>query len=359
MVLRKVQRGIFLLIPIYICLVFMAFFAFLFTGDRHPKKTFEVMVTVDDFSREAVNFSDAKFNGSIRGVLNLHVWKDLCGLQVDSLRETPLFPHHPHERLFLKNFGTSRQEENYGQRIFGFIVPKVSGLYKFGISSDDTSELWLSFDDKPSNLRLIASVFSPSESAWTNDVVFSKYPMQQSRNIRLLAHDRYFVEVLHKQSTGNGHVEVYWQKPQSHKLEAITGQFLYSFFNDRKSNESKLRQQDLESLYTWTPSHTKQGMFKGTDLSERFNYTSLPFFNKTLLKGVLPTCAYKPSYIVETTLKRYKGVTLVHLSSVYPNDSTYLQPDDKGWARGNFVIDDQTANEVVDKFMANLLLRHR
>lgn len=362
MVLRKVQRGVLLLIPIYICLVLMGFFSFLFTRDRPPKKTFEVIVTSDaSLSKpvEAGNNSDFKFNGSIRGVLNLHVWKDLCGLDVDSLRKTPLFPHHPHERLFIKNFDTTRQEDNYGQRIFGFIVPKVSGLYKFGISSDDTSELWLSFDDKPSNLRLIASVFSPNESAWTNNLVFSKYPMQLSRNIRLLAHDRYVVEVLHKQSHGNGHVEVYWQTPESHKLEDITEQFLYSFFDDRQSNESQFRQQDLENLYTWTPSHTKQGMFKGTDLSHRFNYTSLPFFNKTLLKGVLPTCAYKPSYIVETTLKRYQGVTLVHLSLVYPNDSTYLQTAGNGWARGNLVIDDQRVNEVVDKFMASFLLRHR
>ena len=43
-------------------------------------------------------------------------------------------------------------------------VPDVSmftaftGKYKFGIASDDTSELWLSTDDDPQNLRKIACV---------------------------------------------------------------------------------------------------------------------------------------------------------------------------------------------------------
>ncbi|XP_068684674.1 beta-1,4-N-acetylgalactosaminyltransferase 3-like isoform X3 [Montipora foliosa] len=197
------------------------------------------------------------------------------------------------------------------------------------------------------------------ESGWTEDAAFTKYPLQHSRSIRLVAYKKYFAEVLHKQSYGKGHVKVYWRKPGSPKLEAITGQYLHSYFDDKKSNGSGFVEQDLERIYMWAPSHTIQEKYKGSNLRAQFNYTSLPLFNSTLLRGVLPTCDYRPSYIVSTTLKRYDGVKLVHFSSVYPNDNTYLQLPKNGWSQGNKLIDNQTVNEVVDKFMASLQLRQR
>ena len=346
--------------PLYVCIVLIGFSAFIFIRDRPPKELLEEKSMKCDVI-EADTFADINFNGTIRipGNLNLHVWRDLCGRDVDRLRETPLFPHHPNERLFLRNFDTSRKENSYGQRIFGFIAPNVTGRYEFAISSDDTSELWLSFDEKPSNLRLIASVFSSRKSAWTNDAVFTKYPTQHTRKITMVANKKYFVEVLHKQGRGRGHVKVYWKKPGFLKLERITGQYLYTYYDDRKSNGSGFVEQDLERMNTWTPSHTKQEKYKGSNLRAQFNYTSLPLFKRTLLKGVLPTCDYKPSYIVETTLKRYDGVLLVNFSSVFPNDNTYLHRPKLTWSQGNTLIDNQAVNEVVDTFMARLQLRQR
>ena len=348
MVLRKARRGILLLVPIYVCLVFVGFFAFIFSRARRP----EPYVKKKQRENEPVTLSHVSFNSSnIPGVLNLHVWNDLCGVDVDRLRETPLFPHHPHQRLFLRRFQTSRDMDSYGQRIFGFIEPRVTGLYNFAISSDDSSELWLSYDDKPSNLRLIASVFSPAGEAWTEDGVFSKYPTQRSRNIRLFARNKYFVEALHKQAQGNGHIKVYWRKPGSLKLEAISEQYLHSYFDDRKLNGSAFVQQELEKLYTWTPSHAKQGHHKGWNLRLQFNFTSLPFIDRNLLRGIVPTCAYKPSYIVERNLSRYQGVNLVHYSSVYPNDKTYLKHTKAPWSQGNKLVDNKTVRDVVNKFM--------
>ena len=360
MVSWKLHRGIFLLGPLYVSIVYMGFFAFLFIRDRPPKKLFEEK-SIKGEVIEAVTFSDINFNSTIHipGNLNLHVWNDLCGLDVDRLRETPLFPHHPNESLFLRNVGTSHEGDNYGQRIIGFIAPSVTGRYEFAISSDDTSELWLSFDEKPSNLHLIASVFSPKESTWTNDAVFTKYPTQHTRNITMMANKKYFVEVLHKQGYGRGHVKVYWKKLGFLKLERITGQYLHTYYNDRKANGSGFVEQDLERMNTWTPSHTKQEKYKGSNLRAQFNYTSLPLFNRTLLRGVLPTCDYKPSYIVETTLKRYAGVRLVKFSSVFPNDNTVLHRPKHKRSQGNRLIDNQIVNEVVDAFTARLQLHQR
>jgi len=358
MVWRKLRRGFLLLLPFYALLVFIGFFSFLWSRTKTPYQhpTSRALLFI-----EPVSLVNLSFNSSnIPGVLNLHVWNDLCGLDVDRLRETPLFPRYPHERLFLRSFHAVRDFDVYGQRIFGFIEPKVSGLYTFAISSDDTSELWLSFDENSRNIRLIASVFSPTESAWTGEGDFWKYPTQLSRNIRLVARQRYFVEALHKQGAGNGRIQVYWKTPVSVKLEAITGEYLRSYFDDRKLYAGKLKSQEegLEAL-TWTPSHVKQRKYKGLNLSSQFNYTSLPFIDHNVVNGIFKSCYYKPSYIIERNLSRYEGVNLVHDSFVYPIDNTYLNRAYTPWSKGNKLVDNQTVNDVVGKFMANLQILQR
>ena len=359
MVWRKLRRGFLLLLPFYACLVFIGFFSFIWSRTKTPYQQYPTSRAV--LFSEPVSLVNLSFNSSnIPGVLNLHVWNDLCGLDVDRLRETPLFPRYPDERLFLRSFHTVRNFGGYGLRIFGFIQPKASGLYSFAVSSDDTSELWLSFDENPLNIRLIASVFSPTESAWTDEGDFWKYPTQLSRNIRLVARQRYFVEALHKQGAGNGRIQVYWRTPGSVKLEAITGEYLRSYFDDRKLYTSKLKfkEEGLKAL-TWTPSHVKQRKYKGLDLSSQFNYTSLPLIDRSVVNGILKPCYYKPSYIIERNLSRYEGVNLVHDSSVYPIDNTYLHRAHVPWSKGNKLVDNQTVNDVVGKFMAHLQILQR
>lgn len=359
MVLRKLHRGFLVLVPIYVCLVFIGFFSFIWSRARTPYVRRSIAREITVFN-EPISLGNTSFNSSnVPGVLNLHIWNDLCGLNVDLLRETPLFPRYPHERLFLRSFQTVRDSDSYGQRIFGFIQPKVSGLYTFAVSSDDTSELWLSLDENPRNLRLIASVFSLTESAWTEESVFSKYATQQSRNIRLIAHKRYFVEALHKQASGNGRIQVYWRKPGSIKLDPITGEYLSSYFDDRRRNESNFRDvKGLEALI-WTPSHVKQRIYKGLDLKSQFNYTTLPFIDRNVVKGILKSCSYKPSYIIERNLTRYEGVNLVHDSLVYPVDNTYLNQPRVPWSKGNKLADNETVSDIVERFMTSLQVLHR
>ena len=365
MVWKKLRVGFLLLVPIYLCLVFIGFFSFVWSRSKTPYVDLQQSIVQDFVFDEPVSLGNLsvviQFNSSdsnIPGVLNLHVWNDLCGLDVDRLRETPLFPRYPHERLFLRRFQTVRDYNSYGQRIFGFIEPKVSGLYTFAVSSDDTSELWLSFDENPHNIRLIASVYSPTVSAWTDEGDFWKYPSQLSRNIRLVARQRYFVEALHKQEGGNGRIEIYWREPGSVKLEAITGEYLSSYFNDNMSSNSNFQKEGLEAL-TWTPSHVNQKKYKGLDLTSQFNYTALPFIDRKIVNGVFTSCSYKPSYIIERNLSRYQGVNLVHETLVYPSDNTYLGRQYGARARGNQLVDNQTVNNIVGSFMTNLQISQR
>ena len=82
---------------------------------------------------------------TITGSLNAHMWYGICGMSVDVLRNWPHFPYLPDKRSFVSEFHkTELPRVDSGERIFGFVHPQVSGMYKFAITSNDTSELWLS-----------------------------------------------------------------------------------------------------------------------------------------------------------------------------------------------------------------------
>jgi len=98
--------------------------------------------------------------------------------------------------------------DDYGQRIHGYLHAPATGSYTFWISGDDHCELWLSTDDSPQNRVRIAEV-----NGWTHHRVWNKYAGQKSATIDLVAGERYFLEVLHKENGGGDRVAVAWRKP--------------------------------------------------------------------------------------------------------------------------------------------------
>ncbi|XP_028399946.1 beta-1,4-N-acetylgalactosaminyltransferase 3-like [Dendronephthya gigantea] len=162
---------------------------------------------------------------SLRGFLNVHVWLDWCGSTINDLRRNIHFPKYPDVRLKTNLFYLSHDAHNFGQRVFGFLHPPKTGHYRFGISSDDSSELWLSSDDDPRNSRLIAWVGNLSDPFWqeiVGDGEFTKYESQISAEIFLRRNRRYFVEALHKQSTSSDHLLVAWKIPHFMNFSYIT-----------------------------------------------------------------------------------------------------------------------------------------
>lgn len=117
---------------------------------------------------------------------------------------------------------------NFGERWTGWLKPDVTGDYKFFIASDDSSELWLSTDDQPDNkVRIALKNGFTGEKNWSGG--------GQSALISLVAGNRYYIEVRHKEGGGGDHCAVTWQKPgdpaptngtgsiPSQYLEYITG----------------------------------------------------------------------------------------------------------------------------------------
>jgi hypothetical protein len=101
--------------------------------------------------------------------------------------------------------------DNYGERFRGTIVAPATGSYTFWIAGDDGAELWLSSDDRKFNKRKIAFIDDMNATySYAAYLEWDKAPGQRSASVALVAGQKYYIEVLHKESGGDDHVTVAW-----------------------------------------------------------------------------------------------------------------------------------------------------
>ena len=257
---------------------------------RHEKFT-TALESTNIPSREGKLKDQAKdITYLLRGFLNHHLWNQVCSYQVESLREFILFPHAPSKRrtLLFSSFRPDENENNFGERIFGFISPKTSGEYQFAISSSWNSELWLSSDETSENLRKIASLGSCNDPGGSQPRNFSDSPSQISSTFFLTKNVRYFINILHKHKSGKAHLDVVWRLLGEEEFSVIASEFLWAKVNDSHVTDNAVQLADYEEQ----PQQSRD--------------TIPPFVDSGYLKEVLPSCSYKPSYLVKHQLIRFQ-----------------------------------------------------
>jgi fibronectin type 3 domain-containing protein len=136
-------------------------------------------------------------------------WAGIPGNDIELLRYNVNYPDNPSGRqLVTKLEGPVNWDDSYGSRFLGYLNPVTSGSYTFWIAGDDVGFLLLSTDDDPANLGVIAYVLDPT--GWR---AWDTYSSQQSSPISLVAGQKYYIEVLHKEDTGDDNVSVAWEGP--------------------------------------------------------------------------------------------------------------------------------------------------
>lgn len=135
----------------------------------------------------------------------------------------PRYPFEPSGRDVLTNCEAPSDTGNFHlTRLGGWLRPPATGEYTFFIASDNSSELWLSTDADPSNVRKIASV--PS-GLWTNPREWTRYLSQRSEPVRLKAGSLYYLEAFSEQQELGEHLAVAWQGPDLQQ-SIIDGSFI-------------------------------------------------------------------------------------------------------------------------------------
>jgi large repetitive protein len=99
--------------------------------------------------------------------------------------------------------------DDYGTQIVGYLVPRLSGPYTFWASGDDVVQVFLSTTSLAANKVSIIQT-----STWTLPLEWNKAGAnQKSVTINLVAGQRYYFEILHKEGAGGDNLAVGWTKP--------------------------------------------------------------------------------------------------------------------------------------------------
>ena len=157
------------------------------------------------------------------GAVMREVWTGIPGASIASLTSNANYPNKPASREFITSFEciTQNWEDSFGTRVTGFIRAPLSGSYTFAVSGDDVVELYLSTDATVANKTLIASV--ASATAYRQ---WDAQPSQQSAARTLVAGQRYYVELLHKEDAGTDHWSVGWKQPGDTAFSVVPGTVL-------------------------------------------------------------------------------------------------------------------------------------
>jgi M6 family metalloprotease-like protein len=158
------------------------------------------------------------------GSILRQVWTDLpAGNTLAGLTSSPNYPHNPSFEVLVDSFeAPTNWNDNYGTRMHGLLVPRISGSYTFWIASDDYSDLYLNKngEDPAGAVRIAYVSGSTSPRDWV------RFSSQRSAAIPLTAGKAYYIMALHKEGVGGDNLAVAWEGPDCPTRDVIDGFWL-------------------------------------------------------------------------------------------------------------------------------------
>ena len=169
-----------------------------------------------------------------KGSVIREMWTNVTGSSITNLTGNAAYLNKPTRTAVLTEFRIPAQEvdNNYGDRVRAFIYPPTTGNYTFHVYGDDNADLYLNkTTNLPSGKERIAYTTN-----WTNEYQITKQTTQKSATIRLDAGKEYYIELLHKESTGGDHFGVMWTLPNTTTAVVVSGQYLAQYDSCQTNN---------------------------------------------------------------------------------------------------------------------------
>jgi hypothetical protein len=161
---------------------------------------------------------------SQQGQVDIWFYDSVNISSVEELENLARFPDNPDEIVQVSKLEMlDSRGDRYASFVRGYITPPSNGQYRFFLNSDDDSQFFLSSSDSPAAAALVATV-----PGWASRGDFSKYSSQKSSDFTLLAKNRYYFEIRHREGNGGDRFSVAWKGP-GFSQTVIGGQYLSSF----------------------------------------------------------------------------------------------------------------------------------
>ena len=153
-------------------------------------------------------------------------FRNISGTAVTDLTGNANFPNKPDEEVYLTSFdGGSSAGDNYGSTIRGYLIPPVSGEYRFWIAADNGGQLILGSNATQVSTPVIASVGTSGQYAWDQQTA------QASTPVTLTAGQPHYIEARQKEATSGDHVAVAWSGPGIER-QVIPGLYLVPLYQN-------------------------------------------------------------------------------------------------------------------------------
>jgi len=159
------------------------------------------------------------------GSFTRQVWWNRNFTTLDQLRADPAFPDHPDLTDTLPELRQSNDwGSSYATRVTGLLTVPPGGTstvnYTFLVSGDDVAEFSISTDATPANLRRVCFTSrATGRETWTTDASQTSVP------VALRPGASYFVELLHKETSGSDHFAMAWMREGDNLARVIDGSF--------------------------------------------------------------------------------------------------------------------------------------
>jgi hypothetical protein len=145
-----------------------------------------------------------------RSIIENYRYDNIPGVELNDLYIASTYPAMPSYSEVLPLLGKPiTSNVNHGRLTQVYLNVPVSGNYKFNVTGDDQTVLYISSDDNPENKQAHQCLVS----GFSGPTQFDKYQWQSTGLIYLDASKYYYLEVNSKQSSGSGHFGVFWQTP--------------------------------------------------------------------------------------------------------------------------------------------------